>query len=214
MNRQLGLLANAQCLFNRLQQTFTFITNVAGVQSAMRCHHTCQRNNLFRRCVRARNVHQTGRHSPSTLAHATCHQSLHLFQFCCCRRTFTGPHNPTPQTALRNQVHHIHARTVLFHLAQIVRHVEFATTAIPRHDRRTTLRQIIAGESRLGFDNAAVTMVMQIDETGSHDLAATIDDQLRATLKPPDGDDPVSLDRQIPGYRRISSTISEDSTSQ
>ena len=114
------------------------------------------------------------------------------------------------QRAVRQQVDDIRAGCIFVQLLKIPGDIDMAAAAVAGDECCAALRQIARGVARLGREDAAIAVVVQIDEAGANDESLAID--RAADLDVADfahGDDAIATNGNIALHWLIAGTIND-----
>ena len=172
---QMRAAADFQCFFYRFEQFVAFVAHVTGIDAAMRGNSLGNGHEFVGVGIGPRHVLQTSGHTPHSVCHGLVGQVSHLLQLRVRRRAAVASHDLVSHAAVRQEVRDINANALGFERVVIFRSVHRTTSAIARHQRCATLRQVARGPFGSLGQQRAVAVVVQVNEAGTDDLALAID---------------------------------------
>src|SRR5687767_10491909 len=116
---------------------------MTGVDAAMLANHLGDLGELVGIGVGAWHVNQSARHAPYAVGHRLLGELPHLVELLGRGLPLLVPHARAPQSALRQEMSHVHAGALLVDLVVILAGIDRSAAAIARNDGRAALREVI-----------------------------------------------------------------------
>ncbi len=189
--RDLGFPADAQELFQGLENAHGLISHVAGIHAAMRGGHLGQRDDFLRLGKGARHVDKPGAEPHGAVLHTLLHEGLHRGEL---HRVGSADeaaaHAFLPDGAVADKRGHIHRDLGFLNLGEELGNIGPRMAAVPGDNRGDAHAQKVLCRR----DAADVLrMRVHVHKTRRGHLASGIDGDRRRSLHGPGGDDPPVL---------------------